>query len=96
MAQQGLDIGLDHALDNLQGQISSEGLLNARVGNLDNTDGKLSSVGALELASSAALVNRNGSITTDAGLLIHSQDLTTVSRPAERQGCDADRHGHPG
>ncbi|MFC3609408.1 two-partner secretion domain-containing protein, partial [Stutzerimonas tarimensis] len=69
------DAELDGSLDNLGGLLSSEGALNLVADSLDNSQGSISSAGTLQLTSAGELLNRDGRILTDAGLLLRSAGL---------------------
>ncbi|MDD0976809.1 filamentous hemagglutinin N-terminal domain-containing protein [Pseudomonas fontis] len=66
---------LDGLLDNRAGRLDSAGTLSVTSVSLNNDGGKVSSAGAMHLASSAALSNRAGLVETDDGLTLVSASL---------------------
>lgn len=74
-SQNGLVLNLSGTLDNTAGLVSSEALLTATAGDLNNAGGSFSSAAAMMLSATGALNNQGGSITTDAALTLTSASL---------------------
>ncbi|MDD1016649.1 hemagglutinin repeat-containing protein [Pseudomonas sp. TNT2022 ID1025] len=64
--------GLDGRLTNSGGKISSEGQLQLNAQVIDNSNGNLSSAGALNIASTAELLNRGGTVEAAGNLILSS------------------------
>ncbi|PIH73965.1 hypothetical protein, partial [Pseudomonas syringae] len=74
-AKNRLGLTLTGALNNDQGMLRSDGVLDLKAASLANTGGSVTSAGVSTLATDAAVVNQGGQILSDATLTLTSASL---------------------